>query len=47
MSLRSTSNWNVNFRLSLVSKASGLALYSPLGDDNWGEQVYVEGRPAS
>jgi predicted permease len=24
----------------------GLALYSPLEDNNWGEQVYVEGRPA-
>jgi predicted permease len=27
-------------------KSVGLALYSPLGGDNWGEQVYVEGRPA-
>jgi predicted permease len=27
-------------------KSVGLALYSPLEGDNWGEQVYVEGRPA-
>jgi predicted permease len=27
-------------------KSVGLALYSPLQGDNWGEQVYVEGRPA-
>jgi predicted permease len=26
-------------------KSVGLALYSPLGHDNWGELVYVEGRP--
>jgi predicted permease len=27
-------------------KSVGLALYSPLEGDNWGEQVFVEGRPA-
>jgi predicted permease len=27
-------------------RSVGLALYSPLEGDNWGEQVYVEGRPA-
>jgi predicted permease len=27
-------------------KSVGLALYSPLQGENWGEQVYVEGRPA-
>jgi len=26
-------------------KSLGLALYSPLEGDNWGERVYVEGRP--
>ena len=27
-------------------KSAGLALYSTLEGDNWGEGVYVEGRPA-
>ena len=27
-------------------KSAGLALYSPLEGNNWGESIYVEGRPA-